>query len=487
MKQILQRSGRILAFGTIVLTATAALQACAKFTDPLLEADDPDIINPSNLASADGATAIYLGTFTRLRNATIGTTGSGGEGSWLFGGLLADEWSTSSTFVQNDETDQRSIKLNNSTVTQAFRALSRVRTTANQAIAALKEYRPTESSNIAEMYFQRGFAEMQLASDFCNGIPISDAAGEEIVLGPQESNTQVFTRAVASFDSALALVGTATDAASVRVARATRIAKARALLGISLNRATEAAALVTAANVPTTYSYDLTMSLNAGTNSIWSQGVSQRRYSVGDSLEGNARNLLVRNAIPFFSSGDPRIRAAYSVSSNGRDTTKGQDGLVYTRSTPLFGQLTAVPIVNGIDARLIEAETRLAANDIPGMMTILNALRSSPPATFGAFATGGTGTTAPLTAAALPPLATPATRDAAINLLFREKAFWTFSRGQRLGDLRRLVRQYGRTPENVFPVGVHYRGGNYGSDVNLPVVTEEEVNPNFKGCTDRNA
>jgi len=251
MKQILQRSRRILAFGTVVLTASASLQACSRFTEPLLEAEDPDIINPSNLASADGATAIYLGAFTRLRNATIGTTGSGGEGSWLFGGLLADEWSTSSTFVQNDETDQRSIKLNNSTVTQAFRALARVRTTTNQAIAALKEYRPTEASNIAEMYFQRGFAELQLASDFCNGIPISDAAGDDIVLGPQESVDAVFKRSVASLDSALALVGTATDAASVRVARAARIAKARALLGIGLDRAAEAAALVTAANVPT--------------------------------------------------------------------------------------------------------------------------------------------------------------------------------------------------------------------------------------------
>jgi hypothetical protein len=485
MKHILRRGRRIAAFGAAVLTATASLQACARFTDPLLEAEDPDIINPSNLASADGATAIYLGTFTRLRNATIGTTGSGGEGSWLFGGLLADEWSTSSTFVQNDETDQRSIRLNNSTVTQAFRALSRVRTTSNQAIAALKEYRPTESANIAEMYFHRGFAEMQLAQDFCNGIPISDAAGEDIVLGPQESVDAVFKRAVASFDSALALVGSSTDAASVRVARATRIAKARALLGIGLDRAAEAAALVTTANVPTTFTYDLTMSQNAGTNSIWSQGVSQRRYSVGDSVEGNARNLLVRNAIPFFSSGDPRIRAAYSVSANGRDTTKGQDGLVYTRSTPLYGQLTPVAIVNGIDARLVEAEARLAANDIAGMTAILNALRATPPSPFAAF--GVAQGPAALTAASLPPLAVPASRDAAINLLFREKAFWTFSRGQRLGDLRRLVRQYGRTPENVFPVGQHYRGGTYGPDMNLPVVVEEEVNPNFKGCTNRNA
>ena len=33
-------------------------------------------------------------------------------------------------------------------------------------------------------------------------------------------------------------------------------------------------------------------------------------------------------------------------------------------------------MVSGIDARLIEAEAKLNANDIAGMMTILNALRT---------------------------------------------------------------------------------------------------------------
>ena len=88
----------------------------------------------------------------------------------------------------------------------------------------------------------------------------------------------------------------------------------------------------------------------------------------------------------------------------------------------------------------------------------------------------------------LPALAVPATAADAEKLYFREKAFWTFSRGQRLGDLRRLVRFYpGHTPENTFPVGEHYRGGDYGPDVNLPVPTDELTNPNFTGCIDRNA
>jgi hypothetical protein len=110
------------------------------------------------------------------------------------------------------------------------------------------------------------------------------------------------------------------------------------------------------------------------------------------------------------------------------------------------------------------------------MMTILNALRASPPTIGGTF-----------TPAAMAPLATPATQAEAISLFFREKAFWTFGRGQRLSDLRRLVRQYGRTQDQVFPSGQHYKGGSYGTDVNFPVPDVERANPQFTGCIDRSA
>ena len=132
-------------------------------------------------------------------------------------------------------------------------------------------------------------------------------------------------------------------------------------------------------------------------------------------------------------------------------------------------------VASGVDARLIQAEERLRAQDIAGMMTILNALRASPQILGG------------LTTPVMTTLATPTTQDAAIDLYFREKAFWTFGRGQRLGDLRRLVRQYNRTPANVFPTGDFFKGGQYGSDMNLPIPQAEFNNQNFKGCLDRNA
>jgi hypothetical protein len=193
---------------------------------------------------------------------------------------------------------------------------------------------------------------------------------------------------------------------------------------------------------------------------------------VSDSFDTQG---IVKNALPFSSAKDPRVPTSGSPTANGTKAIDGTTPLVFqniwvNRSDP-------IPVATGIDARLIEAEAKLQAKDIAGMMAILNALRASPQ------------TLGPLGVPAMAPLATPATQDAAVSLFFREKAFWQFGRGNRLGDLRRLIRQYGRTQDNVFPTGNFHKSGGapYGTDVNLPVTDNERTNPNFQGCIDRNA
>jgi hypothetical protein len=449
------------------LAAIVVAAACADAKSNLLSAPDPDLIDPSLVQSIDGANAVRIGALGRLRTATAGS-----DGDWLFGGLLADEWSTSSTFVQNDETDQRRVSLNNGTVTGFYRDLNRTRTAANQAIGLLKVFVPTPTANIGEMYFARGFVEMQLGQDFCNGLVISDGTAVSPVGGTPMTIDQAFNMAIASFDSALALA-TGTDAASTLIRNAATVAKARAL--VNLNN--HAAALPLVTPIATSFTYDVTFSTTSGDNVLWNQPFSSARYTVSDSLEGNARNLLVTGQVPFFSLKDPRLPVNYTTSGvGGKDTLKAQDGLTFVRKTTLWARTTAVPVVNGIDARMVEAEARIKAGDIAGGYAVLNALRAAPPKLGEVQAT----------AAGLPPLAVPATQAAAIDGFFREKAFWTYSRGQRLGDLRRLMRQYGRAQSATFPTGQHYRGGTYGTDVNFPVPVDEQNNPNFTACTNRN-
>lgn len=479
--RILMNSSRAVG---VALASAALLAACDTVKTNLLEAVNPSIIDPSSVQSAAGATAVRNGALSRLRSAT-----ADGESTWLFGGLLVDEWASSSTFVQNDETDQRSIQLNNGTVQGELRTLYRVRTDANQAIVLLNKYKPTPAADVGEMYFARGFAELQLASDFCNGIPLSDGAGDVAVFGKPLPVKDVFATASSSLDSAMNL-STATDAGSVLINRAARIAKARALLGMGLANAPAAAALVT--GIPTNFRYDVTASLTGGSNTLWDQPASQNRYVVGDSIQGNGRNILVKNAIPFFSANDRRVPVHFKLGSNGRDTVKSQDGGTFVlEADSLWGQTTAVAIAAGIDARLIEAEAALQAGNTASMMSILNALRASPQL-LTAPSPSSTGTHPGWTTPVLPALTDPGTTDGRVNLLFREKAFWTFGRGYRLGDLRRLIRDYGRAADGSntggYPIGQHYKGGVFGIDLNLPVTTDEQIgNPNFSACLDRKA
>jgi starch-binding outer membrane protein, SusD/RagB family len=252
--------------------------------------------------------------------------------------------------------------------------------------------------------------------------------------------------------------------------------KARVLFNLA--RWNDAVSLITAAQVPTTYQLNATFSLTSGSNQIWSLNTSAKRWTVGDSVDKIGRII---NAIPFASANDPRVPVTgttlgTSPAGPGFDT---QTNFVFQR---IWGRTDATPIVSGLDARLMEAEIRLRADDYAGMMTILNALRATPPALSNTY-----------TPAAMTALATPASKDAAIDLYFREKAFWTFGRGQRLPDMRRLIRQYGRPqtavfPQAVFPQGTFFKTNTpYGTDVNFPVTTDELNNPEFAGCTDRNA
>jgi hypothetical protein len=51
--------------------------------------------------------------------------------------------------------------------------------------------------------------------------------------------------------------------------------------------------------------------------------------------------------------------------------------------------------------------------------------------------------------------------------------------------MRRLISQYGRATESVFPTGPYNPGSPskagtvYGTDVNLPIPAEEENNPQY--------
>jgi len=440
--------------------AVVALASCAR--SDLLGVSTPDAITTSNLNSADGAEGLRVGA---IRNFKLMTALD--ESSWFYGGLLVDEWKSADTFIQRDETDQRTVSEDNSLVTVAYRDIHRARIQAYQAAGALDTYKPTSKGEIGEMWFIKGYAELQSASDFCNGQPFADLSSGSPDLGTPLAGADAFKLALASFDTALSIVGSATDSISLRVKFSAQVGRGRALLGLGQ----QAQAGTAVAGVPKTFSFNLTWPGTQGKedNLIWGLATSARRYTVEDSSDRQGGRIP--NAMPFVSAHDPRVPTV-ATPKFGFDGSTPYDG---QQVFPNFN--SPVPVANYVDAQLIFAESQLAANDA-GWLATLNALRAGP-TNIGA-----------ITITGMAPLTDPGTASARLDLLFRERAFWTFGRGQRVGDLRREIRVYNKTAAQVFPGegGINPRkNSNYGPDVNLPVPQAERNNFKFGGCTDRKA
>ena len=448
----------------VAAAGTLALTACNP--TEVLQVHDPDIINPSDVQSAAGANAVRLGAIGRLNAATSGGSG-GSEGLFLLSGLFADEWNNGDSFIARWEVDQRSITPQNNFLTDVNRLLHRARLSATQSIALLQQFNPTGPvADVAEMYFVQAYVENAIGEHYCNGLVLSTVVDGAEEYGFPTTTQAAFEMALAHADSGLALI-TGNSTADVKVRNALAVIKGRILL--NLNRLAEAAVAV--AGVPTSYKYQMLHSQTTNDNAIWTYNNIARRYSVSTG-EGT-------NGLDFATAMDPRI----PICQGGDSTCKANGTTLAVRddrsASPLYVQLiwpvrdASVTIAGGVEARMIEAEGAFKAGNYTLMVQKLNQARTEG---------GVAGLAATLT--------DPGTDPARVDLIFRERAFWMFSTAHRVGDLRRLIKYYSRTPESVFPTGAWHKGGNYGPDVNFIVPQAEENNPNVTAgqtCTDRSA
>src|SRR5437773_7374833 len=476
--------------------AAAALTACSR--DKILTVTDPDIIDPSNVASAEAAEALRLGALTRLSDVTGGLQGSGSlnEGIFHFSGVVADEWRSTDTFVQRDEADSRSITEPNTAMTLEARGLNRTRVAAIQAIPVLRQWKPNNISDVGQMYWVRGWAEMTIAENFCNGSPIS-ALDEKnnIIYGDPETNVQIYTRAKASFDTAVQNAP-AGDARADTVKWLSGIEKARAQL--DLGDVAGAGTTITTAAVPDNFRFSMFYTQVIQDNQIWALNNSAGRWMVANN-EGPL-GLNPRDA------NDPRVPICIGGSAACKTFDPNQ-----TRTTSFdnnFGPGTFlvqlvwptreadIAIATGTEARLIEAEVALRTGDAATFLAKLNQLRANfntfkQPSNPCSATVQVTGCPPVPVGGSLPPLLDPGTQTAREDLLFRERAFWLWSTGHRLADMRRLVRPvadggFGRAENTVFPNGPYAKGGVYGTDKFLVIPLAEQNNPHFHGCINRN-
>lgn len=326
------------------------------------------------------------------------------------------------------------------------------------AIEAIRAYSPDSLRGdfLAQMYAMRGFTILQMAEDVCPGFPVNDVVNNLPVYGVPLTTDSAVKFAIAQVDSSLKYVKD-----TLQTKYLAQVVRGRALL--DLGRYADAATAVQ--GVPLAFTY-LTDGVRApvnglsGVNPFWfpasNWSVNRVQEAVGEREGGNG--------LPFVSAHDARVQTVF-----GRMRYTVPTDSLFNQTK--YGQQAPVALSSGIEAQLIQAEAALNAND-PNWFAILNTLR---------------------TTAITPAMATiptmPSTTADQVDLLYHERAFWLYLAGRRLGDLRRLIRNYHRDAETVFPTGNYPIGGlRYGTATAIPFIQSVEAyyNPHITtGCTTR--
>jgi hypothetical protein len=419
----------------VAVLVPALLARCSSLTD----VDPIDVVQPDQLETPEGAEALRAGALGAFALAYSSQNPfAGTEGTYIgFSGLMADEF----TFALASSGGVDARNLPDPSPNIVYDRLQAARINALQAIGTFQRVAPAEGGKIGQLFATVGYIELFFGESFCSGVPLSTIDDGEPVYGQPVPTASLFTQAMAHFDSAGFYASAGGSALEL-----SRVGRGRALL--NLGRFDDAAAAVAA--VPGEFQSLVEHATTVQPNAVF-LAMNQLRISVANT-EGS-------NGLDFVTAADPRVPT--------QALGLGTDGF-----TPVFAftgyGTDAAPVVlaSGLEARLIEAEAALQRGDATAWLQILNQLR---------------------VANGLGALADPGTQVDREALHFRERAFWLFATGHRHGDLRRLIRQYGRNPEAVFPTGAYKNQGLYGTDVTMTLPVTERINPNYHGCLDRNA
>lgn len=309
----------------------------------------------------------------------------------------------------------------------------RARWTAEDAVARTKSVLGTSaatSATVAQALVWAGYANRHLGENFCEGVINGGAPGP---------HTVYFERAEANFTEAITVATAANNPTLVQAATA-----GRASVRLLRNNTTGAAA--DAATIPSTFVYRMPYfqnELDQYNRLYWSTANQPYRAHTVWNTSIEAYRRATR---------DPRVPYDSSLTIREGDAAVGSLGRVRWYFQTKYPAITSpINLSSGWEMRLIEAEARLAANDLAGAATLINGRRLS------------------LSLAPLP----VATAEEAWSALKRERGLELWLESRRLGDLRRwtaLNRPGALDPKEELP------GRNLCFATPL---SEKQTNPNF--------
>jgi hypothetical protein len=448
-----------------ILTALSALTFLSVSgcdTKRILAVTDPDVARPSALDNRSALPALRAGAIGAFGTA-YNSSNSDVEQVHL-SALLSDEFINTETFPTRIEIDQRAQSVGNTSLSGTFYDINRARGLAQRATDGVAKFAKNASDSVGypEVLALGGLTYVFLAENYCGAVPLSVVnADGTFTFGPPLSTTAQLDSAISKFNQALAVTGAPLTTTFKSLAQ---VGKGRALV----DKGDYASAAAAVAGVSTTFQYNyLHSETTAGQNNgTWNLTANVGRFGVADVKGGTG--------LPYQSEGDlakttkdPRVANAVRPTSGGH----GFDGGPELQYVQLKYSLRSSPVTvaDGVEARLIEAEAALKTGDAVGALGTLNALRSNAALlSLRGYPSGS-----------LLPLTLQPTAAAQLDQLFKERAYWLYLTSHRLGDLRRLITQYNRTPSAVFPTGPYFKGGTFGTDVNSPVPQREQNNPNY--------
>jgi len=361
-------------------------------------------------------------------------------------GLWTDELTSGVVATEESKLDARTDSAF-SGVDRPYGLLQAARSSSVLAIAALRKF-PSHGveSKLAELYAIQGFTLVLLAEGYCAGVPISNVSADGDIQNLGTHSTEaLLTKARALFDTALTF-----SVSNAGIQALARIGHARA--NLNLGQFSDIPRMVE--SVPFEAMYRLWYSSTDANLAHWSANPRNLQAASIKNEEGRVGLRWIDG------SNDPRIPTQAG----------GLQGKYWITDTST--------LANGIEARLMLGEAQLQAASATDQrwLETLNALRATQRTLGGV--------------RLLPDLSDPGTPASRVDLFFRDRALWLYLTGHRQGDLRRLIRQYGRVVESVYPQGEYpnVTFPTYSANVVFPIRDESTGDPVFGpgGCHDFN-
>lgn len=356
-------------------------------------------------------------------------------------GLLMDELITAIGSVSNYDYERRTLPTNTAYGTggcggsnqqpSIYSTLSTARGVADTALARLEEWTdeqvPNRSRLIGTSSTYAGLSLILLGEGMCSAA---------INVGPELTPAELFAEAKLRFDKAIPAATTANDQAILNLAR---YGRARALLNLNDLPAAEA----DAALIPATFVANIsTDAVNTRRQNFAFAHTAQNFFS---SVDPSFRDLTIGGAP------DPRVL----VTNTGRAGTA--PGTVVWTANKHNSFTAPIAVAKYAGAQLIVAEARVAAGDLAGAATAINAARNTHTG-IPAFDPAGL---------------TPAEVKTQI---IEERRRELFLEGYRLGDMRRYSLPLNPAPGTAYTTG----GGTYGTQSCFPLPDVERINnPNI--------